>query len=122
MNLPYRRIFLEDAISKNEKGISILQERQILANRSFKLKYLLNISIIGCISSLYLSLNKSYTNRNIYRISFLLSTPLSYIIYEYYNNHNKKCLELFNCEEKDLNDYLWFYKYAMLDNINSYEK
>jgi len=114
-NIPVRQILLEDAISTEKTGVSTLAEKRRLANSLYLFKYLTYASIASSLSFGYLAVNKKYTNRRIYLLSFLGSLLSAALTSRWHNSLKKKCLEEFKCNKEHLADYAWFYNYSIVD-------
>jgi hypothetical protein len=120
-NIPARKIFLEDAISKDQHGVSILHKRQKLADKYYLVKRLFYLSCASLVTSAYLIVNKRYTNRQVYMLVFAGSAITAFMFNSLFSKTKEECLREFNCEDKLFNDYVRFYKYALLDDYNHYE-
>ena len=114
-NLPFRQIFIEDAISTETTGASLMTKRRSLANSLYAFKYLSYASTASALSFAYLTFNKKYTNRQVYLYSLLGSILASFFTTGTYSNLRSKCLEEFKCKEDELSDYAWFYNYSIND-------
>ncbi len=114
-NLPFRKIFIEDAISIETTGASILNKRQSLAKNLHLFKQLSYVSTVSVLSFAYLTLNKKYTNRQVYLYSLFGSIMVSLFTSGTYMNLKTKCIEEFGCKQDELTDYAWFYNYSIND-------
>ena len=114
-NIPVRQIFLEDAISTEKTGVSTFAEKRRLANSLYLFKYLSYLSIASSLSFGYLAVNKKYTNRKIYLLSFLGSVLSTVFTTRWHNSLKRKCLEEFKCSKEQLAEYAWFYNYSIVD-------
>ena len=114
-NLPFRKIFIEDAISIETTGASLMTKRQSLAKKLHLSKQLSYLSGVSVLSLAYLTLNKKYTNRQVYFYSLLGSIFVNLFTTGSYIKLKKNCIEEFKCEPDELADYAWFYNYSIND-------
>lgn len=120
-NLPYRKIFLEDAISKEKTGFSPLEANQTLANKYYWAKRFYNTSLLASLILGYFAVNKRYTGRMVYLGGFGVSSILAFAFSRVYREIQNQCMTEFKCDKNQLAEYVWFYHYAMLDHDNFYE-
>ena len=114
-NLPFRKIFIEDAISIETTGASLMTKRQSLAKNLHLFKHLSYVSTASVLSFAYLTLNKKYTNRKVYLYSLLGSIMVSLFTSSLHMDLKQKCIDEFGCKNDELTDYAWFYNYSIND-------
>ncbi len=121
-NVPARKIYLDDAISRHKTGVSPIREKQIVANRFDLWKKLLNVSLLSTAYFSYLTFNKLYTNRLVYGTTFVINLAISGLLFINFKHLKSETIKKLECSEENFKDFLWFYKHAVLDKPNYFEE
>jgi len=121
-DIPYRQIFLEDAISREKTGISPIKHKQSLAKNYYFFNRLYQASMLSLATFAYFAYTKSHSNRRVYLLSLLGNAVLTPLLYSYTHKLKSKYLKEFNCTEDNFEDYAHFYYYFIGDFDNYYEQ
>ena len=121
-SVPVRKIYLEDAISRHKYGVSPIKQKQIPALKFAYVEGLYNFSFLSTLISAFYAINKRYTGRNVYRVAYIGSIVAHVSLLTWRNNLKIETMKILEADEKNFYDYLNFYRYAVIDQVHSYEE
>jgi hypothetical protein len=121
-SVPVRKIYLEDAISRHKYGVSPIKQKQITARNFAYVENLYNFSVFFSAISAFYAINKRYTGRNVYYYAFGGSIVAYFSLLTCRNNLKIETMKILEADEKNFYDYLNFYRYAVIDQVHSYEE
>ena len=121
-SVPVRKIYLEDAISRHKVGVSPIKQKQIPALKFAYVEGLYNFSVLSTAISFFYAINKRYTGRKVYYYAFGGSIFAYFSLFTWRNNLKIETMKILEADEKNFYDYLKFYRYAVIDQVHSYEE
>ena len=121
-SVPVRKIYLEDAISRHKDGVSPIKQKKIIATKFYNVENLYTFSGLCTAVSAFYAINKRYTGRNVYYYVLGGSIVAYFSLLTWRNNLKIETMKILEADEKNFNDYVLFYKHAVIDQVHSYEE
>jgi len=115
-----QEIIKNDMISRIKTGISPIKEMKLKTDVYWFFKFFTNSFGLTSLSLLFFYITKRYTYRNVYLYSLLFSSSFFLLCKVQKDCERKKLIELYNCEESDVDSFINFYHYAVIENENAY--